>query len=267
MDFTLKILKAEKENQVFSPINIAHAFGLLLHGAGGDTEKEIANILGFGSTGECVKSIEECLSACNTDSIKRAANLFLNHKFDLHEKYVSSTNEKLGAEVSKVDYSNSAAAAGIINDWVSEKTDGLIDTLISPDMISDLTLLTLVTAILFKGKWEEKFETAGEHDFRATSGKTEEVKKAKFMKLKKKNLFGHYEDENNTQVIDIPYQDGLKMTVIMPEGNLEDFESGLTTEKMNHYFQEVFPSGREIILKMPKFKFGVTYDLKKECLK
>ena len=48
MDFTLKILKAEKENQVFSPINIAHAFGLLLHGAGGDTEKEIANILGFG---------------------------------------------------------------------------------------------------------------------------------------------------------------------------------------------------------------------------
>jgi len=237
------------------------------------------------STGECVKSIEECLSVCNTDSIKRAANLFLNNKFDLHEKYVVSTNEKLGAEVSKVDYSNSVAAAGIINDWVSEKTDGLIDTLISPDMISDLTLLTLVTAILFKGKWEEKFETAGEHDFRSTSGKKEEVKKAKFMKLKKKKLFGHYEDENNTQVIDIPYRktpknfeklrkilgiqpkDGLKMTVIMPEGNLDEFESGLTTEKMNHYFQEVFPSGREIILKMPKFKFGVTYDLKKERLK
>merc|ERR1711915_409436 len=52
-------------------------------------------------------------------------------------------------------------------------------------------------------------------------------------------------------------------TIIMPGGNLEEFESGLTTEKMNHYFEEVFPSGREIILKMPKFKFGVTYDLKK----
>ena len=169
--------------------------------------------------------------------------------------------------MSKVDYSNSAAAAGIINDWVSEKTDGLIDTLISPDMISDLTLLTLVTAILFKGKWEEKFETAGEHDFRATSGKTEEVKKAKFMKLKKKNLFGHYEDENNTQVIDIPYQDGLKMTVIMPKGNyaqrIYEFESSLSIEKINHYFQNVRTWGK-IILKMPKFKFGVTYDLKKE---
>ena len=48
IDLTLKILKAEKENQVFSPINIAHAFGLLLYGAGGDTEKQLCNIFGYG---------------------------------------------------------------------------------------------------------------------------------------------------------------------------------------------------------------------------
>ena len=59
------------------------------------------------STEKCAKSIEECLSACNTDSIKRAGNIFLNKRFDLNEKYVALTNEKLDAEVSKVDYSNS----------------------------------------------------------------------------------------------------------------------------------------------------------------
>ena len=47
-DFTLKILKAKEGNQIFSPINIAHAFGILLQGADGDTKKEIANIFGFG---------------------------------------------------------------------------------------------------------------------------------------------------------------------------------------------------------------------------
>ena len=121
-DFTLKILKAEQGNQVFSPINIAHAFGLLLLGAGGETEKEISNILGYGksnkllaitfhligqpnqipnckpvksfleSTEECLNSIEASLFACNTDSIKLAANLFLNQKFDLFKKYVAWTN-------------------------------------------------------------------------------------------------------------------------------------------------------------------------------
>jgi len=47
-DFTLKILKANEGNQIFSPINIAHAFGILLQGADGDTKKEIANIFEFG---------------------------------------------------------------------------------------------------------------------------------------------------------------------------------------------------------------------------
>ena len=58
-----------------------------------------------------------------------------------------------------------------------------------------------------------------------------------------------------------------KMTIIMPEENLYEFESGLSTEKMNHYFQNVSVTYEKISLAMPKFKFGVTYDLKKEGLK
>ena len=215
------------------------------------------------STEECVKSIEECLSACNTDSIKRAGNLFLNSKFDLHEEYVALTKEKLNAEVSKIDFAKSVNAAGIINGWVSEKTDGSIDEIITPDILSDLTLLTLVTAILFKGKWKEKFHDSGSDIFWSISGMKEEVKMAEFMMLQTQTLFGYFKDENDTQVIDIPYQDGLKMTVIMPKGNIYELESSLSIEKINHYFQNVRTWG-EIILKMPKFKFGVTYDLKKE---
>ena len=154
-------------------------------------------------------------------------------------------------------------AAGIINGWVSEKTDGSIDQIISPDILSESTLLTLVTAILFKGKWKEKFHDSGSQGFWSISGMKQEVKMADFMMLQTKNLFGHYNDESDTQVIDIPYQDGLKMTVIMPKGDLYEFESNLSIEKINHYFQNV-RTRHEIILKMPKFKFGVTYDLKKE---
>ena len=64
---------------------------------------------------------------------------------------------------------------------------------------ADLTFMTLVTAILFKGKWKEKFETSWKYSiFRSLSGKTEEVEvRADFMELEKRNLFGHYEDEND----------------------------------------------------------------------
>ena len=86
------------------------------------------------------------------------------------------------------------------------------------------------------------------------------------MVCQKKNLFGYYKDGNENQVIDIPYQDGLKMTIIMPKYNLYEFETDLSSEKLNYYFQKVRLTG-EVILTMPKFKFEVTYDLKKEWLK
>ena len=57
-DFTLKTLKAKEGNQIFSPINIAHAFGILLHGAEGATKKEIANILGYGESRYSIDLIE-----------------------------------------------------------------------------------------------------------------------------------------------------------------------------------------------------------------
>ena len=119
------------------------------------------------------------------------------------------TNEKLGAEVSKIDFTNSVAAAGIINDWVSKKTDGVINEIISPDMISEFSLMTLVTAILFKGKWVGKFQHAGKGVFWSLFGKTEEVEvQANFMRLDSsklenfmvETLLGYYKDENKTQV-------------------------------------------------------------------
>ena len=126
------------------------------------------------------------------------------------------TNEKLGAEVSKVDFTNSVTAAGIINGWVSEKTDGLINEIISPDMIdADLTFMTLVTAILFKGKWIKKFVDSGEGIFYKKSLDNESLDeesfeeamrnhvffvRTNFMQLSERDLFGYYKDENKTQV-------------------------------------------------------------------
>ena len=104
------------------------------------------------------------------------------------------THQKLGAEVSKVDFSKSEAAARIINDWVSKKTDGSIDKIIDAGILSDSTLLTLVTAILFKGKWKEKFHDYGSEDFWSISGMKQEVKLAEFMMLQTENLFGYFKD-------------------------------------------------------------------------
>ena len=263
---------------------------------------------------------------CDIESITCAANLFFNDKFDekldLNEKYVASTTKDLGAEVSKIDFFKNPET--IINDWVSKKTNGKINELISPDMLSGKTLLALVSAITFHGKWEEKFESIGKQDFEVLKNNTpnqstantdrsldtsspqpkksrilaeenskpwtpyqsqslsheyeywpskSNTKKVEFME----SYSHHYSGSNfirgckleyfNTEVVNIKYKDGLYMTIAMPGGDFDNFISGLTSEVMNQVFGIRPASGGSYgiaSLKMPKFKFGVTIDLKQE---
>ena len=68
-NFTLKILKAKEGNQIFSPINIAHAFGLLLYGACGDTKKEIVRILGYGELKPLQQAIRKAFGTSRSKPI------------------------------------------------------------------------------------------------------------------------------------------------------------------------------------------------------
>jgi serpin B len=50
-----------------------------------------------------------------------------------------------------LDFSNSAASAKVINDWVATQTNNKIQNLVPETVITDLTKLILVNAIYFKG--------------------------------------------------------------------------------------------------------------------
>ena len=265
MDFIKKILSFESGNQVFAPSNIAHAFGLLLEGADGETAKEIVSILGHGKTilllyqfyrildnvDQSKVSIKHYYDTGNKfDSVRQAANIFLNHKHGLKPDYTSSVLKKFDASVNSINFGESSKAAGTINDWVMNKTDNLIDNLVSADMFNDLTLLALVTAIVFKGNWESKFESLFDANFVSPDGN----KQVQFMSLKKKSHFGIYFD-NGVGCVRIPYTGGLAMTIIMPD-NIQEFESSVTGDKLNYLIDQPFASAGEVTLKMPKFKFG-----------
>jgi len=262
MDFIKKILSFESGNQVFAPSNIAHAFGLLLEGADGETAKEIVSILGHDNVDQCKVSIKHYYdTGSKFDSVRQAANIFLNHKHDLKPDYTSSVLKKFDASVNSINFGESSKAADTINDWVMNKTDNLIDNLVSADMFNNMTLLALVTAIVFKGNWESKFESLFDANFASPDGN----KQVNFMSLKKKSHFGIYFD-NGVGCVRIPYTGGLAMTIIMPD-DIQEFESSVTGDKLNYLIDQPFASAGEVTLKMPKFKFGSQMNLKETLTK
>src|SRR5260370_34109968 len=57
----------------------------------------------------------------------------------------------------------SPGAAGTINDWVKQKTQGKIPTIVTPESLR-ATLALLTNAVYFKGGWEYKFDKGDTKD-------------------------------------------------------------------------------------------------------
>jgi len=152
-----------------------------------------------------------------------------------------------------VDFTN-PKTADEINSWIEKATKNMISKLVDASDLDALTRMILVSAIFFKGSWEEPFRRTFEGPF--DGGKHQ----VQFMQHKFKNI--SYNESGEYQAISLPYaNEGLKMTVLQPKIDLITFEGSLTASKV----QEIFAgmrNAREVNFMMPKFTIESELDLK-----
>jgi serpin B len=165
------------------------------------------------------------------------------------------TNQKyFSAQVQELDFQDPQAPA-IINNWVSQKTKGLIPTIV--DVIPDEIIMYLIDAVYFKGQWRVPFEKKNTQNnlFYNLDGSESSLP---FMsqEMPLASLF-----DTNMTVLDIPYSDSLySMTILLPEGDrsletiIEDIYQGLWDQWIGQLSPHV------IQLQLPKFE--ISYEKK-----
>ena len=144
-DFNYVFLKLEnkKENKIYSPLSIRYAMKMLEDGANGKSKEEISN-LGLGS-----------LSKYNNNANMSLANgFFIKNDFEsfVKEEYINNLKDKYDAEIIFDDFKN----AHNVNDWLKNKTLGLIDKAVSDDAVSNSKLI-LANALAIDMEWDESF--------------------------------------------------------------------------------------------------------------
>lgn len=68
----------------------------------------------------------------STAVLQNANGIFASKRLKLNPKYESIVKQDYQSEVTAVDFTDPAAAAFIINSWVSERTHGLIPFVVEP---------------------------------------------------------------------------------------------------------------------------------------
>ena len=205
------------ENAVFSPLSLYYALALTSNGAHGETADEFAAALGMDTAelNEYLYTLTNALAATKETTVTignsvwgNAANFEVNPAFQkIAESYYDAHAESLTFD---------KAALKKINGWVSEKTDGMIDSLF--DALDPEQLMILVNTVLFDGIWEKEYEEADVMPGSFTTADGQSIR-PDFLYSTEYSYF----EVDGAKGFSKDYKDGYRFVGVRPDGDLEAF--------------------------------------------
>ena len=160
------IVAASKQNVISSPLSVYICLGMLAEGLSGATFKELKDGLGFGPESNVVDAsitgaIAKLSASTNKAAVVKMSNsIYTGHNFPLKAGWVQTLLNKYKATAKSVDFGQ-AATKQMINDQISEATNGLLKDTVSD--IDPATVAMLVNTIYFKGLWAQPFKKEATH--------------------------------------------------------------------------------------------------------
>ncbi len=148
-----------EDNVVLSPHSAAAALSMLANGASDSTRKQLRDVLCSGKDLPLINSgnyyLNSRLSAFNTDEWKltSANSLWLDDSFDVKPAFLQTAVNYYDAEVQRLVLKD---AKDIINNWISDNTDGEIKNAVGD--IDESEKAIIVNAVLFDDEWVTPYE-------------------------------------------------------------------------------------------------------------
>lgn len=257
-DFAFKLFKeiSGQDNLFVSPFSIHTALLLAYIGSDESSKEELSRFLSIENIDDekildLGLSYLEFINNKNDDNELSLANaLFLREGIPFLENYKHIGEKYFQAEIDKLPQKGE-----IINNWVKEKTNDKIESIIDAGLIPDAVIAYLVNTIYFKGIWDKEFN---EEKTNLRNFYSNEIKQVEMMENVSDYKFIINE---SLEAVAMDYKNGsYSLLAFMPKGkSLEEFYSQISYNIFNNLLDK---NKKELILRFPKFSFNSDLELK-----
>jgi serpin B len=266
--FALDIFKKVVDNSdasnnlIISPLSISSALSMTLNGANGATRDAMLAALRMnGVSPEIINNSYKDLTKAllNVDArvlISIANSVWIENKFVVKKPFTDILTQYYNAESKSFDITDPLVPTQV-NSWIESKTNGLIKNMI--DQLDPNTVMLLINAIYFKGKWNSQFDKTKTTDgsFYKPDGTTEQVPM-----MKQTDNYKIYSGEGFT-LAELAYGQGnFVMDVILPDDNngINSIIPLITDNSLGVWLSQMVEIKTE--LTFPRFKYGYKKELK-----
>lgn len=148
----------ENENVILSETSLDMALGMVMQGATNDAASELEAYYGVTPTDKLYRdhSLIELYNNRDDVTLNIANAVYSNNNVVLNGDFISNVSDGYYAAVDNLDF-NDAASADVINNWCSEKTNDLINQIVTPEQLQAKDSIIL-NALYFNGTWGDEFE-------------------------------------------------------------------------------------------------------------
>ncbi len=253
------------ENTFISPVSIYLALALVYNSAEVETREEIAELLQVADM-DLEEFNRKCLAFRNSlegegDGIEVsiADSVWLEEGFSVHDPYLDTLKNYHRAEARTEDFADPETTA-MINQWVSDKTEGMIDGIFEDNQPVPAQYFVLINAIYFMGAWTEDFdpEETEDKDFTLHDGSTVEVP---IMHRQSEEITDYkYLSEEGFEAVRIPYggietpgqETRMAMYVFVPDNSLGAFYDQLDACSWDEWMHSF--TSRDGTVGLPRFE-------------
>ncbi|SIN78926.1 serpin family protein [Agromyces cerinus] len=204
-------------NTVTSPLSASVLLAMVAAGAGGDNAEEMVKLLGLDSPRD-TRYAALLADLVGTDDVTLAIanSLWAAEGYPFEDDYVSFVQATYGATLDEVDL-GSQDASDAIDDWVDERTEGLIDEIAADlGLPNPQAVLVLLNTVYFQGTWTTAFDEndTREAPFDLAGGDAVAVPTMHRSAAEVETSFG-----DGFQMLRLPYGDNERfgMEVLLPD--------------------------------------------------
>lgn len=244
-----------------SPLSVAMALGMTYNGARAETRAAMEEVLELEGldveqVNEAYRSLIDLLRGLDPQVRFQIANsIWYREGLPVRQEFIDLNRTYFDALVTAMDFRD-PGAPDVINDWVSDNTNGLIREII--DGIPADIVMYLINAIYFKGTWVYEFDKDRTRDDRFVLAGGGE-RQVPMMEWGAAAPVGYYVG-SGFRAVDLAYGGGAySMTILLPDPgrDIGVFARRLTNEDWAAVVDGLETDSVEVV--MPKFR--LEYDL------
>ena len=247
-------------NAVLSPVSASMALGMTLNGAAGETFDAMRSALGFGTLTQeqinaAYRGLMDFLAELDPDVRVEIANaVWANEAVPFDEAFSQTVAASFDARVESLDFADYAAPIAI-NEWVKQRTDGMIDQIV--DRLDPSLVMLLTNAVYFDGAWTTEFDPAETRSgtFQRHDGTTLEVDMMSIGNIEVLQTRG-----DSYTAVELPYgNEAFSMVIVLPDTgeNAKDWLTALDANRWTALVEGLAPT-RLDLLSIPKLT--LTFD-------